>query len=115
MKTCKYYDKHLETIREYISCLYALEDCCCGGLLHSMIDDGNTDDETVKRTLAQCETHPECEESELGKLICREFLKLPREQRRLVYEPDWAIDAYCNGPDACDQCPIHNETLSWWG
>lgn len=114
MKTCKYYDKHLETIREYISCLYNLEDCCTGGLLHIVTDDGNLEDHYIKWSLEQCEDHPECEEAEIGKLICRELLKLPMAQRRLVYEPDWAIDAFCNGPDHCDHCPIHNDEESWW-
>lgn len=27
MKECKYYNKHLDTIRAYISCLYGIDAC----------------------------------------------------------------------------------------
>ena len=114
MKNCKYYHKHLETIREYIFCLYQLEDCCTGGLLHAITDDGNLTDRDLERGYVDCVEHPELEESEIGKLICKELLKLSIEQRRLVYEPDWAIDAFCGGPTKCDSCYIKNEEFTWW-
>lgn len=116
MKQCKYYTKRIETIRAYISCLYGLDDgnCCTGGLLHIVTDDGNLEDHHIKWCLDECSKHPECEESEIGKLICNELLKLPMEQRRLVYEPDWAVDAFCKGHDSCDECPIHNDNKSFW-
>ena len=116
MKQCKYYNKHLETIRAYISCLYGLDDgnCCTGGLLHIVTDDGNLEDHHIKWCLEECNNHPECEESEIGKLICNELLKLSMEQRRLVYEPDWVVDINCPGHDRCDECPIHNEDESFW-
>lgn len=113
---CKYYNKHLDTIRAYISCLYNLDDgnCCTGGLLHIVVDDGNLEDHHIKWCLEECNKHPECEESEIGKLICNELLKLPIEQRRLVYEADWAVEAFCKGPDHCDKCPICNENESFY-
>ena len=113
MDQCKYYTKRLDTIREYISCLYKLEDCCTGGLLHIVTDDGNLENNDIKWCLDECRNHPECEESEIGKLICNELLKLSMEQRRLVYEPEWVIDAFCNGHDCCDTCPIHNENYTF--
>lgn len=114
MEFCKYYNKHLETIRAYISCLYELEDCGCGGLLHVMIDDNNIEDSIVKWTLEQCEQHPECEESELGKLICGEFLKLSMEERRLVMEDANDVVCYTFCCPNCDECPIHNPEADFW-
>lgn len=116
MKKCKYYNKHLDTIRAYISCLYGLDDgnCCTGGLLHIVTDDGNLEDHHIKWCLDECNNHPESEESEIGKLICKELLKLPMEQRRLVYEPDWVVHVFCEGHDHCNECPIHNENESFW-
>lgn len=112
MKLCKYYTKHLDTIRAYISCLYSLDDgnCCTGGLLHIVTDDGNLEDHHIQWCLEECDKHPEREESELGKLICRELLKLPIEQRRLVYEHDVVTALMCN-PEHCDRCGIENEEL----
>ena len=42
---CKYYNKHLNTICEYVRCLYSLEGCVSGGLLHILLDDDNYDDD----------------------------------------------------------------------
>lgn len=114
MEHCKYYNKHIDTIRAYISCLYELEDCCCGGLLHVMIDDGNIEDWHVNWTLEQCEAHPECEESEIGKLICKEFLKLSMEERRLVMEDAGNVVCYTLCCPDCDKCPIHNPDADFW-
>lgn len=111
MKECKYYNKHLETIKAYISCLYKLDDgnCCTGGLLHIVTDDGNLEDDHINWCLEECNKHPEREESEIGKLICRELLKLPMEQRRLVYMEDWMVTATCD--KNCDSCPVHNDDV----
>lgn len=40
---CKYYNEYLETIKEYIGCLYNLPLCGSGGLLHILLDDDNYD------------------------------------------------------------------------
>lgn len=114
MEKCKYYNKHLDTIRAYITCLTDLDDCSTGGLLHIIVDDGNLEDHDIEWCLNECNMHPECEESEIGKLICNELLKLPMEQRRLIDEPDSVVDAFCKGPDNCDECPIQNENKSFW-
>lgn len=111
---CKYYNKHLETIKAYISCLYELDDgnCCSGGLLHIVTDDGNLEDVHINWCLEECNKHPEREESEIGKLICKELLKLPMEQRRLVYMPDWLMFAVCDKD--CDNCPVHNGDIDYY-
>lgn len=103
MENCKYYHKHLETIREYIGCLYSLEDCCTGGLLHILLDDNNIEDHHIEWCLKQCEEHPEQEESEIGKLICKEYLKLSMQQRRLLCH-DYLPFPGCNGN--CENCYI---------
>lgn len=116
MVDCKYWTKHLDTIRTYIACLYELDDgnCSTGGLLHIVTDDGNLEDEHIKWCLEECNKHPEAEESEIGKLICNELLKLTMEQRRLVYYDDWLVESYCEGEEYCDKCPIHNENESYF-
>ena len=109
---CKHYTKHLDTIRAYISCLYAMHngEFCTGGLLHIVTDDGNLEDHHIQWCLDKCEKHPEREDSEIGKLICKELLKLPMEQRKLIYFPDWLREPYCN-PNNCEDCPIQNDEV----
>lgn len=116
MENCKYYIKRIQTIKDLISCLYRLDDgnCCTGGLLHIVTDDGNLEDSHIQWCLERCEVETEREEAGLGKLICNELLKLTMEQRRLVYEPDWRVEDYCSGTDYCDECPIQNENKSFY-
>lgn len=105
MGVCKYYDRHLETIKELISCLYDLDDCGSGGLLHILTDDDNVDDDDIALCLRECILHPEREESGIGKLICEEYLKLPIQKRRLLtntYIGHWTCK---NGRD-CQNCFI---------
>lgn len=106
MAKCKFYDKHIDTIKAYIHCLYGLDDgnCCTGGLLHIVTDDGNLEDDDIRFCLNLCNEHPEREESEIGKLFCNELLKLPMEKRRLVYYRDVIVDAFCN--NNCRDCFI---------
>ena len=116
MKYCKYYIKRIDTIKAYISCLYDMHDgeFCTGGNLHIVTDDGNLEDHHIKWCLDRCENSPDREDSEIGKLICTELLKLSMEQRRLVYEPEWVVDAFCKLGTSCDECPIHNKIKSFW-
>lgn len=105
MYNCKYYDKHLDTIREYIGCLYNLEGCCTGGLLHILLDDDNYDDDDITFCLKECLQHPDREESMIGRLICEEYLKLPIQKRRLLcssYIGNWI----CDKNQRCKQCFI---------
>jgi hypothetical protein len=105
MKICKYFNKHLETIREYISCLYNLEGCGSGGLLHILTDDDNYMDSDIFFCLSECNRHPEKEESQIGRLICEEYLRLPMEQRRLLsssYIGHWT----CRNDERCEECFI---------
>lgn len=107
-RECKYYNKHLDTIRAYIGCLYSIAGCSCGGLLHIVTDDKNVRDSDIEFCLQQCNEHPECEESELGKLICKELLKLTMPQRRLVMEYDGVIKNYCRF-FGCDKCWVEED------
>lgn len=105
MTKCKHYCKHLETIYEYIECLYKLESCGAGGLLHILTDDDNYRDCDILYCLSECIRHPEREESQLGRLICEEYLRLPIEQRRLLsslYAGHWT----CRGNGECSKCEI---------
>lgn len=114
MKDCKYYNEHINTVRAYIDCLYQITGVYNGGLLHVMIDDKNVDDSIVRWTLERCKVEKE-EESEIGKLICEEFLKLSMEQRRLVIEEEDNITCYtvicCPN---CEECPIYNQNAKFW-
>lgn len=109
MTKCKYWDNHLATIIKLIQCLYDIEGCCCGGLLHVMIDDENIDDGSIIFTLRECLNNPDREESGIGKLICEEFSKLSMEQRRLVVQwnehitEDGECFFNCQG---CDKCYV---------
>lgn len=103
---CKYYDKHLETISEYIGCLYELEGCCTGGMLHILLDDDNLDDDDIAYRLRECLLRPEREEAKIGQLICEEYLKLGMEQRRLLcseYIGNWL----CSRRGDCENCYVH--------
>lgn len=103
---CKYYNKHLETIKEYISCLYELEGCGCGGLLHILLDDDNYDDDDIAYCWKECIQNTEREESKIGALICEEYMKLPMQERRLLcstYIGHWSC--FDNN---CKDCFIEN-------
>lgn len=102
---CKYYSEHLETVREYIRCLYSLSGCGSGGLLHILLDDDNIDDDDILFCLKECIQHPDREESKIGQLICEEYLELSMEQRRLLtntYRGHWG----CYALGGCGQCFI---------
>lgn len=101
---CKYYTPHLQTIKEYIGCLYAIDGCCTGGMLHILLDDDNIDDDSILFCLRECIQHPEREDSGIGKLICEEYLKLTMPQRRILMRP-YILDfqcQYCN----CSDCLV---------
>lgn len=105
MNICKHYDKHLDTLREYIGCLYSLDGCCTGGLLHILTDDDNYDDDDITFCLKECLRHPEREESVIGRLICEEYLRLTMEKRRLLcstYIGHWS----CFDNGNCQGCFI---------
>lgn len=111
MKDCKFYNKHLETIKEYISCLYELEGCNCGGICHIITDDNNIRDCDMEWVLNECEKdeNKDREEIELAKLICKELLKLTVQERVLLFT---YMDYYYVVCDKlCDKCNIYNEII----
>lgn len=103
---CKYFDKHMETVREYVECLYNIDGCASGGLLHILLDDENYNDGDILYCLKECIIHPEREESRIGQLICEEYLKLSIEQRRMLTPR--CIENYweCSDRRKCKQCYI---------
>lgn len=103
---CKHYTPHLQTIKEYISCLYAIDGCCTGGMLHILLDDDNIDDDSILFCLRECIQHPEREDSGIGKLICEEYLKLTIPQRRLLMRP-YILDFQCQYV-GCKECYVEN-------
>lgn len=106
MNRCKYYSEHLNTVAEYISCLYSLDGCSCGGLLHILLDDDNYDDNSIMFCLRECILHPEREESKIGKLICEEYLRLPMEQRRMLTRHDLGYQSCFKRGACCEECFI---------
>lgn len=110
---CKYYSQHLETIQRYIECLYSIEGCSCGGLLHILTDDGNVQDNDIDWCLEYIEREENRgrEEYEISKLICKEMKKLSLPQRKLVYGYG-PYSFICNEPyNRCCECDVCNETL----
>ena len=104
---CKYYNKHLDVIREYIGCLYNLEGCNAGGMLHILLDDDNYDDDSIIYCLKECLSNPTKPEATIGKLICEQYLALPMKQRRLLrseYIGHWS----CFRTNDCSKCLIQN-------
>ena len=82
-KMAKYYKPRMKTLLEYCKCLYQLEGCGCGGNLHILLDDQNIKTDDILFCLNECITHPESEESDLGILICKEYLRFSDEEREL--------------------------------
>lgn len=108
---CKFYNKHLETIRALIGCLYSLDGCGAGGMLHILLDDDNIDNDNIAWCLRECLNHPEEEDSQLGKLICEEYLKLSMEERRLLtgaYIGHWTCPCGLASKQDCLKCEIVN-------
>lgn len=101
---CEHYIQKIETIKEYINCLYAIKGCGTGGLLHILIDDDNIDDDSIMFCMKECIKNPDEEESKLGRVICEEFLSLSMEQRRLLTTTGSYL-CYCNGGH-CETCFI---------
>lgn len=106
-KRCDYYTPHLQTMKEYIGCLYRLEGCCSGGLLHILLDDDNIDDDSVLYCLTECIKHPEREESKIGKLICEEYLQLSMQERRLLLRSYIMSFDCCCQETGCEGCFIN--------
>lgn len=102
--TCKYFDKRLEIIQAYIKCLYSIDGCETGGILHILLDDDNYNNECIAFCLSECLKNPSKPEAQIGRLICEEYLTLPLEQRRLLrseYIGHWS----CISGD-CSRCLI---------
>lgn len=105
MNKCKYYNSHLDTVREYIGCLYNIDGCITGGMLHILLDDDNYDDRSIIFCLKYCLQNPHKEESKLGVLICEEYLGLSLQERRLLCIP-YINEFSCLNNKGCDQCFI---------
>lgn len=104
---CPYYNPHLNTIRELISCLYNLEGCCTGGLAHIVTDDNNIEDHHIQFVLDECnkEENKNREEVGLVKLICEELLKLSINERILLFMSYYRY-IFCSDND-CKNCPVY--------
>ena len=113
MKKCKYYNKHLITINELISCLYNLEECECGGILHIVTDNDNLDDGSIKYCIEECykEENKDREEIELAKLICNELLKLSIQERSLLRTRLTTKEFECCFDCRCEDCCIERGEL----
>lgn len=107
---CKYYNPHMETIIEYCRCLYELDGCACGGLLHILLDDGNYRDDDILFCLNLCITNPDEEESDIGILICKEYLKLSMDERNVLQHYWNGFNSRdCLGFENCVGCPLRKE------
>lgn len=117
---CKYYKPYFDTLRMIISEYYLLENCCCGGPLHILLDDNNYDIGSVEFCIEHCfDALRDFDRLTPGKLtdqfgyprdayilgimICNEYARMSLEERA-------AFDAYncghtleCDGN--CENCP----------
>ena len=105
---CKYCTSHMNTLLEYCKCLYKLEGCEAGGLLHSLLDDNNMDDGSITDCMKLCLRHPEMEEAELGILICKEFLKMSMKERLAFDRLGYGWNGECYKKKDCEECSICN-------
>lgn len=94
---CKYFNNHMKTLKAYCECLYKLDGCGAGGLLHILLDDNNYTDHDILFCMAECLKHPEQEESKLGILICEEYLNMSMKERTIF---DWF---WCGSDLSCEQ------------
>jgi hypothetical protein len=86
----------MEDLLADIAELYAFNPV--GGALHIVLDDGNTDDESIKYCLETCKehwsvvgSHPENVEGivDLIMSIGNQLLKLPKTERDRLYNNGW--------------------------
>lgn len=104
-RRCKYYSPHMKTVRAYVQCLYDIEGCECGGLLHILLDENNITDSDILYCLKSCIENPEREESRIGQIICEEYLKLSVEQRSLLVDIlEGDDDIFCYDYSECHRC-----------
>lgn len=101
---CKYFKPRIETIRKMISTLYDLDNCCCGGIAHVVIDDNNYQDHHLKYVISECSKEENRDREEIGiaKLICEELLKLSIQERALLFSSYYSYR--CDGN--CKNCLI---------
>ena len=102
---CKYYTKHLETIREYIGCLYSIDDCSSGGICHVVVDDNNIDDRHIQWLISECNKPENNAREEIGiaKLIADELNKITVQQRALLFS---SFYTYIPCDRDCELCEI---------
>lgn len=105
IRECKYFNPKMNALLEYCKCLYRLEGCGAGGLLHILLDDDNFDDDSIKFCLDQCIAHPEREERELGTLICLRYLGLTTEERCL-FDMIWCKREEVDCCGNCSECEV---------
>ena len=111
MDVCKYYKPRMNTLLEYCKCFYKLEGCICGGPLHILLDDNNYRESDILFCLKECLNNPEHEGSDLGILICKEYLKLSKEERTYFNHlwNGWELNGDCLGYENCASCPLAND------
>lgn len=59
----------------------------CGGTLHIVLDDGNTEFDHIEYCRKECEENGDS----LGQLICDILFCFTDEERELLYQSDWEI------------------------
>ena len=110
MPKCIYYIPEWEALITLCNKLYSLEECSCGGMLHILLDDGNIDDDDIEFCLDECIKHPEKPESNLGILICYEYLKMDTAGRKMFehYRSNRVLN--CRKDD-CSTCYFNKELI----
>ena len=103
MAKCKYYKPYMDILKQYCELLYTLDGCECGGVLHILLDDDNLEDDHIYYCLKECVLHSELPESNLGMLICNEYLKMTKEER-IIFDWYWNGSKLENCCNDCEKC-----------
>ncbi len=116
MSKCKYYKPYMDTLKLLVKQYYGLNECCCGGPLHILLDDDNYDISSIHFCIKHCfESLDDSVTGDdlmqynpavrvLGIMICNEYAKMSLEERA-------CFDAYicgqtleCRGGAHCEDC-----------
>ena len=104
MAVCKHYKPIFRILHAYCKCLYELEGCGAGGMLHILLDDNNYEDRDIFYCLKLCFENPQEPESDLGIFICREMIKLTLQERCLFLNMWNGMSVACKNGGMCKNC-----------
>lgn len=87
MKSRIKWNKKIGLVYSLMETLYNLDESACGGLCHTVTDDGNIDDDSLKWVIdyTKRESNENRVDCELSRAICEILLYLSMEQRMFLF------------------------------